>query len=256
MLLAINRHLRRTQGRLRDWLCSRSGHRCVTQGNQGSTEGRRPSCAGPAEVPRRRPRPRKRQARSSSTPHQSDPPLEPTVCEPRRIAQAACADCALSRRFAGAAPLGERLSNRNRPGRALARQEHPDLVAKNNFSGIDSQKSNPAVKAMARFPDVLRKMSQNLFATRAELGDAMVRPAGRMSPASSRNNVRERKSSSTLKSNAQQTVTRVGSSAPPSGGGGGGRRGSPLRAPRASRVPSSRPTPLSSMFPPMIPTPM
>jgi hypothetical protein len=38
-------------------------------------------------------------------------------------------------------------------------EKNPNLVAANDFSGIDSQKWDPAVKAMARFPDVLRSSS-------------------------------------------------------------------------------------------------
>jgi hypothetical protein len=47
------------------------------------------------------------------------------------------------------------------------------LVAKNDFSGIDKQDWDPAVKAMARFPDVLKKMSADLDWT-TDLGDAIV----------------------------------------------------------------------------------
>ena len=98
--------------------------------------------------------------------------------------------------------------------------KHPDLVAKNDFSGIDSQKWDPAVKAMARFPDVLRKMSQNLPST-TDLGDAIVNQP--QDVASVIQELRaEAEKTGALKSNAQQTVKRVGSSAPPSGGGGGG----------------------------------
>ena len=47
------------------------------------------------------------------------------------------------------------------------------LVAKNDFSGIDNQNWDPAVKALARFPDVIKKMSADLDWT-TDLGDAEV----------------------------------------------------------------------------------
>jgi Protein of unknown function (DUF3300) len=46
-------------------------------------------------------------------------------------------------------------------------------VANNDFSWIDSQDWDPAVKALARFPDVITKMSDDLEWT-ADLGDAEV----------------------------------------------------------------------------------
>jgi hypothetical protein len=46
-------------------------------------------------------------------------------------------------------------------------------VADKDFSGIDSRDWDPAVKAMARFPDVIEKMSDDLEWTR-DLGDAEV----------------------------------------------------------------------------------
>ena len=47
------------------------------------------------------------------------------------------------------------------------------LVAKNDYSGIDNQNWDPAVKALARFPDVIKPMSADLDWT-TDLGDAEV----------------------------------------------------------------------------------
>src|SRR5271165_4837291 len=47
------------------------------------------------------------------------------------------------------------------------------LVANNDYSGIDNQNWDPAVKALARFPDVIKKMSADLDWT-TDLGDAEV----------------------------------------------------------------------------------
>ena len=47
------------------------------------------------------------------------------------------------------------------------------LVAKNDYSGIDNQNWDPAVKALARFPDVIKMMSADLDWT-TDLGDAEV----------------------------------------------------------------------------------
>jgi hypothetical protein len=52
-------------------------------------------------------------------------------------------------------------------------QKNAALVEKYDFSGIDKEKWDPAVKAMARFPDVIRKMSEDLPWT-TDLGDAIV----------------------------------------------------------------------------------
>jgi Protein of unknown function (DUF3300) len=96
-------------------------------------------------------------------------------------------------------------------------EKNPNLVAANDFSGIDSQKWDPAVKAMARFPDVLRKMSQDLPWT-TDLGDAIVNQP--QDVAATIQQLRaEAEKSGALQSNAQQTVRRVGSGAPPQGGG-------------------------------------
>ncbi|MFN3892755.1 MAG: DUF3300 domain-containing protein [Beijerinckiaceae bacterium] len=46
-------------------------------------------------------------------------------------------------------------------------------VGKQDYSGVDAQSWDPAVKALARFPDVIRKMSEDLDWT-TDLGDAFV----------------------------------------------------------------------------------
>ena len=46
-------------------------------------------------------------------------------------------------------------------------------VANNDYSGIDNQNWDPAVKALARFPDVIKMMSADLDWT-TDLGDAEV----------------------------------------------------------------------------------
>ncbi len=51
--------------------------------------------------------------------------------------------------------------------------KHPDAVAKNDFSGVDNQNWDPAVKALLRFPTVVKKMSDDLDWT-TDLGDATV----------------------------------------------------------------------------------
>ena len=50
---------------------------------------------------------------------------------------------------------------------------HPDAAAKNDFSGIDNENWDPAVKALVRFPTVLKRMSDDLDWT-TDLGDAAV----------------------------------------------------------------------------------
>ena len=86
------------------------------------------------------------------------------------------------------------------------------LVAKNDFSGIDKQKWDPAVKAMARFPDVLLKMSEDLPWT-TDLSDAIVNQ-----PQDVADVIQELRSeaekSGALKTTPEQTVKTVVSSTP------------------------------------------
>ncbi len=51
--------------------------------------------------------------------------------------------------------------------------KNPDKVASNHFPWIDGQDWDPAVKALARFPTVMKKMSEDLDWT-TDLGDAEV----------------------------------------------------------------------------------
>jgi hypothetical protein len=86
------------------------------------------------------------------------------------------------------------------------------LVAKNDFSGIDKQKWDPAVKAMARFPDVMRKMSEDLPWT-TDLGDAIVNQP--QDVADVIQELRgEAEKSGALKTTAELTVKRVESTTP------------------------------------------
>jgi Protein of unknown function (DUF3300) len=52
-------------------------------------------------------------------------------------------------------------------------EQNPQAVAKNDYSAIDSMKWDPAVKALARYPDIVKKMNDNLQWT-TDLGDAFV----------------------------------------------------------------------------------
>jgi hypothetical protein len=52
-------------------------------------------------------------------------------------------------------------------------EKNADAVAKNDFAAIDNTKWDPAVKALARFPEVVKKLNDNLDWT-TDLGDAFV----------------------------------------------------------------------------------
>ncbi|QGM45918.1 DUF3300 domain-containing protein [Methylocystis heyeri] len=52
-------------------------------------------------------------------------------------------------------------------------ESNKSVVAAQDFSGVDAQNWDPSVKAMARFPEVLRKMNDDLGWT-TNLGDAIV----------------------------------------------------------------------------------
>ena len=87
-----------------------------------------------------------------------------------------------------------------------------DLVAKNDFSWIDKQSWDPAVKAMARFPDVMKKMSADLDWT-TDLGDAIVNQPQDVADVIQELRTEAEKAGA-LKTTAQQTVKRVASSTP------------------------------------------
>ena len=90
------------------------------------------------------------------------------------------------------------------------------LVAKNDYSGIDNQNWDPAVKALARFPDVIKMMSADLDWT-TDLGDAEVNQP--QDVAEVIQDLRAKaEAAGTLKTTDQQTVERVEASAPPVAG--------------------------------------
>ena len=90
------------------------------------------------------------------------------------------------------------------------------LVAKNDYSGIDNQNWDPAVKALARFPDVIKTMSADLDWT-TDLGDAEVNQP--QDVAEVIQDLRAKaEAAGTLKTTDQQTVERVEASVPPGAG--------------------------------------
>src|SRR6185437_15346678 len=115
-----------------------------------------------------------------------------------------------------------------------------------DYSGIDNQNWDPAVKALARFPGVIKLMSADLDWT-TDLGDAEVNQ-----PQDVAEVVQELRSKAeaagTLKTTDQQTVERVEASAPAVAGA------PPSTAPQAAAsYISIQPTdPSTSMFRPMI----
>ena len=120
------------------------------------------------------------------------------------------------------------------------------LVAKNDYSGIDNQNWDPAVKALARFPDVIKLMSADLDWT-TDLGDAEVNQP--QDVAEVIQDLRAKaEAAGTLKTTDQQTVERVEASAPP---GAGAPQGRQRRKPRRAISPSSRPIRRPSMSRPM-----
>ena len=106
------------------------------------------------------------------------------------------------------------------------------LVAKNDYSGIDNQNWDPAVKALARFPDVIKLMSADLDWT-TDLGDAEVNQP--QDVAEVIQDLRAKaEAAGTLKTTDQQTVERVEASAPPGAG-----------APQGSTAPQAAPSYIS-----------
>ncbi len=80
-----------------------------------------------------------------------------------------------------------------------------DAVAKNDYSAVDGAKYDPAVKALARFPDVINKMSENLDWT-TDLGDAFVNQPKDVADVIQDLRAKA-ETAGTLKTTAQQTVT-------------------------------------------------
>ena len=90
------------------------------------------------------------------------------------------------------------------------------LVANNDYTGIDNQNWDPAVKALARFADVIKMMSADLDWT-TDLGDAEVNQP--QDVAEVIQDLRAKaEAAGTLKTTDQQTVERVEASAPPAAG--------------------------------------
>ena len=118
------------------------------------------------------------------------------------------------------------------------------LVAKNDYSGIDKQNWDPAVKALARFPDVIKLMSADLDWT-TDLGDAEVNQP--QDVAEVIQDLRAKaEAAGTLKTTEQQTVERVEASAPQ---GAGAPQGSTAPQPAASYI-SIQPTDPSTVYVP------
>ena len=118
------------------------------------------------------------------------------------------------------------------------------LVAKNDYSGIDNQNWDPAVKALARFPDVINMMSADLDWT-TDLGDAEVNQP--QDVAEVIQDLRAKaEAAGTLKTTDQQTVERVEASAPPVAGAS---QGSTAPQATASYI-SIQPTDPSTVYAP------
>jgi Protein of unknown function (DUF3300) len=118
------------------------------------------------------------------------------------------------------------------------------LVAKNDYSGIDNQNWDPAVKALARFPGVIKLMSADLDWT-TDLGDAEVNQP--QDVAEVIQDLRAKaEAAGTLKTTDQQTVERVEASAPP---GAGAPQGSTAPQAAASYI-SIQPTDPSTVYVP------
>ena len=118
------------------------------------------------------------------------------------------------------------------------------LVAKNDYSGIDNQNWDPAVKALARFPDVIKLMSADLDWT-TDLGDAEVNQP--QDVAEVIQDLRAKaEAAGTLKTTDQQTIERVEASAPQ---GAGAPQGSTAPQPEASYI-SIQPTDPSTVYVP------
>ena len=79
------------------------------------------------------------------------------------------------------------------------------LLAKNDYSGIDDRNWDPAVKALARFPDVIKKLDDNLQWT-IDLGDAFVSQPQDVTAMIQQLRA-EAEKAGTLKSSPQQTIS-------------------------------------------------
>ena len=118
------------------------------------------------------------------------------------------------------------------------------LVAKNDYSGIDNQNWDPAVKALARFPDVIKLMSADLDWT-TDLGDAEVNEPQDVAEVIQELRAKA-EAAGTLKTTDQQTVERVEASAP---SGAGAPQGTTAPPAAASYI-SIQPTDPSTVYVP------
>src|SRR5580700_1257311 len=118
------------------------------------------------------------------------------------------------------------------------------LVAKNDYSGIDNQNWDPAVKALARFPGVIKLMSADLDWT-TDLGDAEVNQPQDVAEVIQALRAKA-EAAGTLKTTNEQTVERVEASEPP---GAGAPQGSTAPQPAASYI-SIQPTDPSTVYVP------
>jgi Protein of unknown function (DUF3300) len=118
------------------------------------------------------------------------------------------------------------------------------LVANNDYSGIDNQNWDPAVKALARFPDVIKLMSADLDWT-TDLGDAEVNQPQDVAEVIQALRTKAQ-AAGTLKTTDQQTVERVEASAT---SGAGAPLGSTAPQPAASYI-SIQPTDPSTVYVP------
>ena len=116
-------------------------------------------------------------------------------------------------------------------------------VANNDYSGIDNQNWDPAVKALARFPDVIKMMSADLDWT-TDLGDAEVNQPQDVADVIQELRAKAQQNDA-LKTTAQQTVTTTQQPATAASEGGG--------ALKRLTSKSSRPTLRRSTSPPTIP---
>jgi uncharacterized protein DUF3300/endosialidase-like protein len=95
-------------------------------------------------------------------------------------------------------------------------EKNQALVAKDDYSGIDNQDWDPAVKALARFPQVVKKMSDDLDWT-TDLGDAEVNQPQDVAEVIQALRAKA-EAAGTLKTTDQQTVETVEALAPPETG--------------------------------------
>jgi hypothetical protein len=118
------------------------------------------------------------------------------------------------------------------------------LVAKNDYSGIDNQNWDPAVKALARFLGVIKLMSADLDWT-TDLGDAEVNQPQDVAEVIQELRAKA-EAAGTLKTTDQQTVERVEASAPQ---GAGAPQGTTAPQAAASYI-SIQPTDPSTVYVP------